>query len=177
MTPPLPPHELLKIIASTISAIGVIGGAYALLWRHFANKTVRDGIKKLKKEDLTENEFFKSLEQKDAEIITKLDSIADGIDKIDDRVKGNSVAIKRQELLFLIQTEPRRVETIEKIYSEYSEMGGNNYVSELVEIWREMHAKPEIEDRLPSTTRARRKRTSKKGNKQNGNHAHTIENR
>lgn len=156
MIPPLPPHEFLKIIASTISAIGVIGGAYALLWRHFANKTVCDGIKKLGKEDLTENEFFKSLEEKDAEIIAKLDSIVNGINKIDDRTKGNSVEIKRQELLFLIQTEPRRVETIEKIYSEYSEMGGNNYVSELVEIWRETHAKPELKDRLPSTTRARK---------------------
>lgn len=156
-----PAQEFITNVASIITAVGIIGGAYAVFWGHLARKVVRDGIKKIKREDLTENEFFQRLEAKDTEIIDKLDSIAEGVQTIDHLTKKNTVSIKRQELLFIIQTEPHRVETIERIYSEYLEMGGNSYISDLITVWRENHARPEIKDRI-STKKATkpRKRTN-----------------
>lgn len=156
-----PAQEFITNVASIITAVGIIGGAYAVFWGHLARKVVRDGIKKIKREDLTENEFFQRLEAKDTEIIDKLDSIAEGVQTIDHLTKKNTVSIKRQELLFIIQTEPHRVETIERIYSEYIEMGGNSYISDLITVWRENHARPEIKDRISTKQQAKpRKRTN-----------------
>lgn len=143
-----PTQEFITNVASIITAVGIIGGAYAVFWKHLAQKVVHDGIKKIKREDLTENEFFQQLEAKDREIIDKLDTIAEGVQTIDHLTKKNTISIKRQELLFIIQTEPHRVETIERIYSEYLEMGGNSYISDLITVWRENHARPEIKDRI-----------------------------
>lgn len=156
-----PAQEFIMNVASIITAVGIIGGAYAVFWGTLARKVVRDGIKKIKREDLTENEFFQRLEAKDTEIIDKLDSIAEGVQTIDHLTKKNTVSIKRQELLFIIQTEPHRVETIERIYSEYLEMGGNSYISDLITVWRENHARPEIKDRISTKQQSKpRKRTN-----------------
>lgn len=159
-------QEFITNVASIITAVGIIGGAYAVFWKHLAKKVVHDGIKKIRREDLTENEFFQQLEAKDREIIDKLDSIAEGVQTIDHLTKKNTISIKRQELLFIIQTEPHRVETIERIYSEYIEMGGNSYISDLITVWRENHARPEIKDRIstkqPTKPRKRTNTTRKK---------------
>lgn len=53
-----------------------------------------------------------------------------------DMMVENRRAILRQEILLLLHTRPERVEAVEMAYDEYVKMGGNSYITRVVNEWR-----------------------------------------
>jgi hypothetical protein len=51
-------------------------------------------------------------------------------------VKENRKGILRQEILLLIHMRPEKVEAIEQAYDEYVKMGGNSYITRVINEWR-----------------------------------------
>ena len=60
-----------------------------------------------------------------------------------DGIKKLTLGQKRQELLFLIHSDPHNVEAIEHVYDEYHKLGGNSYVDKIMRDWREKYECPE----------------------------------
>ena len=54
-----------------------------------------------------------------------------------------TVSVIRLELLNLIQHYPGRAELILKKYDEYKQRGGNSYIDDVVESWREKRKETE----------------------------------
>jgi hypothetical protein len=59
---------------------------------------------------------------------------AESLDKI-------SLQIKRLEMLNMIQHAPTKRTAIERIYDEYKSLGGNSYVDDVYDEWREKRVK------------------------------------
>jgi hypothetical protein len=80
----------------------------------------------------------------------------DRMKKISECVERNAKDIndikmtsKRTELLLYINTNPTKIEVIEKMAKEYEDQGGNSYVTnDVIPIWREKYAKKITEGRI-----------------------------
>ncbi len=70
------------------------------------------------------------------------------IQNVEDTVSTNRRNIIKMELLSLIRNEPQRAESIENLFTDYRNLGGNSYVCEIVEVWREIHEKNVIKERI-----------------------------
>lgn len=55
---------------------------------------------------------------------------------------------KRNEILLMINTQPEKVDEIERSYEDYKALGGNGYIDSLIETWREEYGKKMIKSRL-----------------------------
>lgn len=55
---------------------------------------------------------------------------------------------KRNEILLMINTQPEKVDEIERSYEDYKALGGNGYIDSLIEAWREEYGKKMIKSRL-----------------------------
>ena len=55
---------------------------------------------------------------------------------------------KRNEILLMINTQPERVDEIERAFEEYKALGGNGYIDSLVQAWREEYEKDLIKERI-----------------------------
>ena len=54
----------------------------------------------------------------------------------------------RCELLLMVNNQPEKVDAIENTYDEYTKAGGNSYVSDVINVWREEYAKKAIKKRI-----------------------------
>lgn len=70
------------------------------------------------------------------------------IQNVEDTVSTNRRNIIKMELLSLIRNEPQRAESIENLFTDYRNLGGNSYVCEIVEVWREIHERNVIKERI-----------------------------
>lgn len=61
---------------------------------------------------------------------------------------NNSRNGKRNEILLMINTQPEKVDEIERSYEDYKALGGNGYIDSLIETWREEYGKKMIKERL-----------------------------
>ena len=48
----------------------------------------------------------------------------------------------------MINNQPEKVDAIENTYDEYAKAGGNSYVSDVINVWREEYAKKAIKKRI-----------------------------
>ena len=79
------------------------------------------------------------------------DQIADikeDVSEIREIGKNNAKNGKRNEILLMINTQPEKVDEIERSFEDYKALGGNGYIDSLIEAWREEYGKKMIKESL-----------------------------
>ena len=109
--------------------VGLIGGVLTL-FRHAKN-----GLKEMLKGE------FQGVNNQIAEI-------KEDVSEIREIGKNNAKNGKRNEILLMINTQPEKVDEIERAFEEYKALGGNGYIDSLIEAWREEYEKDLIKARL-----------------------------
>lgn len=62
--------------------------------------------------------------------------------------RNNAKNGKRNEILLMINTQPEKVDEIERAFEDYKELGGNGYIDSLIKAWREEYEKDLIQARI-----------------------------
>ena len=109
--------------------VGLIGGVLTL-FRHAKN-----GLKEMLKGE------FQGVNDQIAEI-------KEDVSEIRDIGHNNARNGKRNEILLMINTQPEKVDEIERAFEEYKALGGNGYIDSLIEAWREEYEKDLIKARI-----------------------------
>lgn len=108
---------------------GLIGGIITLI------KYAKNGMKEMLKGE------FQGVNDQIAEI-------KEDVSEIRDIGHNNARNGKRNEILLMINTQPEKVDEIERSYEDYKALGGNGYIDSLIETWREEYGKKMIKERL-----------------------------
>ena len=108
---------------------GLIGGIITLI------KYAKNGMKEMLKGE------FQGVNDQIAEI-------KEDVSEIRDIGHNNARNGKRNEILLMINTQPEKVDEIERSYEDYKAVGGNGYIDSLIETWREEYGKKMIKERL-----------------------------
>lgn len=108
---------------------GLIGGIATLI------KYAKNGLKEMLKGE------FQGVNAQIAEI-------KEDVSEIRDIGHNNARNGKRNEILLMINTQPEKVDEIERSYEDYKALGGNGYIDSLIETWREEYGKKMIKERL-----------------------------
>nr|DAS17482.1 MAG TPA: Protein of unknown function (DUF1043) [Caudoviricetes sp.] len=109
--------------------VGLIGGVLTL-FRHAKN-----GLKEMLKGE------FEGVNNQIAEI-------KEDVKEVCEIGKNNAKNGKRNEILLMINTQPEKVDEIERAFEEYKALGGNGYVDSLIKTWREEYEKDLIKARI-----------------------------
>ncbi len=109
--------------------VGLIGGVLTL-FRHAKN-----GLKEMLKGE------FEGVNNQIAEI-------KEDMKEVREIGKNNAKNGKRNEILLMINTQPEKVDEIERSFEEYKALGGNGYVDSLIKTWREEYEKDLIKARI-----------------------------
>lgn len=109
--------------------VGLIGGVLTL-FRHAKN-----GLKEMLKGE------FEGVNNQIAEI-------KEDVKEVREIGKNNAKNGKRNEILLMINTQPEKVDEIERSFEEYKALGGNGYIDSLVQAWREEYEKDLIKARI-----------------------------
>lgn len=123
-------HLTVGEISGIVALLGgLIGGVLSLI------KYAKNGLKSMLKDEFqVVNDQIKEVKE-DIEEVRKI---------------GNSNAKngKRNEILLMINTQPEKVDEIERAFEEYKALGGNGYIDSLVQAWREEYEKDLIKERI-----------------------------
>lgn len=95
----------------------------------------------LKSRATAENRLSQQIEQ-------GFEKVSGEIANLSSKISLNRRDILKSEILWLIKHEPTRVETIENKFKEYRDHGGNSYICEMIEIWREEFVPKAIKERV-----------------------------
>ena len=109
--------------------VGLIGGVLTL-FRHAKN-----GLKEMLKGE------FQGVNNQIAEI-------KEDVKEVREIGRNNAKNGKRNEILLMINTQPEKVDEIERAFEDYKALGGNGYIDSLIEAWREEYEKDLIKERL-----------------------------
>lgn len=109
--------------------VGLIGGVLTL-FRHAKN-----GLKEMLK-----GEF--------EGVNNQITEIKEDVKEVREIGKNNAKNGKRNEILLMINTQPEKVDEIERSFEEYKALGGNGYVDSLIKTWREEYEKDLIKARI-----------------------------
>lgn len=118
--------EISSIIALLVA---LIGGIVSLL------KYAKNGLKGMLKSE------FQVVNDQIADI-------KEDVSEIREIGHNNARNGKRNEILLMINTQPEKVDEIERSYEDYKALGGNGYIDSLIEAWREEYGKKMIKSRL-----------------------------
>ena len=109
--------------------IGLIGGILTL-FRHAKN-----GMKEMLKGE------FQGVNNQIAEI-------QKDVKEVREIGRNNAKNGKRNEILLMINTQPEKVDEIERAFEDYKELGGKGYIDSLIKAWREEYEKDLIQARI-----------------------------
>lgn len=109
--------------------VGLIGGVLTL-FRHAKN-----GMKEMLKGE------FQGVNDQIAEI-------KEDVKEVREIGRNNAKNGKRNEILLMINTQPEKVDEIERAFENYKALGGNGYIDSLVQAWREEYEKDLIKKRI-----------------------------
>jgi hypothetical protein len=109
--------------------VGLIGGVLTL-FRHAKN-----GLKEMLKGE------FEGVNNQIAEV-------KEDVKEVREIGRNNAKNGKRNEILLMINTQPEKVDEIERSFEEYKALGGNGYIDSLVQTWREEYEKDLIKARI-----------------------------
>ena len=109
--------------------VGLIGGVLTL-FRHAKN-----GLKEMLKGE------FQGVNNQIAEI-------KEDVKEVREIGRNNAKNGKRNEILLMINTQPEKVDEIERAFEDYKALGGNGYIDSLVQTWREEYEKDLIKARI-----------------------------
>lgn len=89
-----------------------------------------------------------SLQEQFNKVDKRLDCLEQKIEKVKEIGITNTRNGIRNEILIMINTQPEKVDEIERAFERYKESGGNGYIDNLIKAWREEYEDKIIKDRL-----------------------------
>ena len=123
-------HLTVGEISGIVAFIGgLIGGIITLI------KYAKNGLKGILKDE------FQGVNDQIAEV-------KEDIKEVREIGKNNAKNGKRNEILLMINTQPEKVDEIERAFEDYKALGGNGYIDSLVQTWREEYEKDLIKARI-----------------------------
>lgn len=123
-------HLTIGEISGIVALIGgLIGGIITLI------KYAKNGLKGMLKDE------FQGVNDQIAEV-------KEDIKEVREIGKNNAKNGKRNEILLMINTQPEKVDEIERAFEDYKALGGNGYIDSLVQTWREEYEKDLIKARI-----------------------------
>lgn len=123
-------HLTVGEISGIVALLGgLIGGVLSLF------KYAKNGLKSMLKDE------FQVVNDQIADI-------KEDVTEIREIGNNNAKNGKRNEILLMINTQPEKVDEIERSYEDYKALGGNGYIDSLIEAWREEYGKKMIKERL-----------------------------
>lgn len=123
-------HLTIGEISGIVALIGgLIGGTITLI------KYAKNGLKGMLKDE------FQGVNDQIAEV-------KEDIKEVREIGKNNAKNGKRNEILLMINTQPEKVDEIERAFEDYKALGGNGYIDSLVQTWREEYEEDLIKARI-----------------------------
>ena len=123
-------HLTVGEISGIVALLGgLIGGIISLF------KYAKNGLKSMLKDE------FQVVNDQIADI-------KEDIKEVREIGHSNSKNGKRNEILLMINTQPEKVDEIERAFEDYKALGGNGYIDSLVQAWREEYEKDLIKERI-----------------------------
>ena len=108
---------------------GLIGGVISLV------KYAKNGLKSMLKDEFQV-------------VNDQIEEVKEDIKEVREIGHNNSKNGKRNEILLMINTQPEKVDEIERAFEDYKALGGNGYIDSLVQAWREEYEKDLIKERI-----------------------------
>jgi len=123
-------HLTVGEISGIVALLGgLIGGVISLV------KYAKNGLKSMLKDE------FQMVND-------QIEEVKEDIKEVREIGRSNSKNGKRNEILLMINTQPEKVDEIERAFEEYKALGGNGYIDSLVQAWREEYEKDLIKERI-----------------------------
>ena len=123
-------HLTVGEISGIVALLGgLIGGVLSLI------KYAKNGLKSMLKDEFQV-------------VNDQIANIKEDVTEIRKIGNNNAKNGKRNEILLMINTQPEKVDEIERSYEDYKALGGNGYIDSLIEAWREEYGKKMIKERL-----------------------------
>lgn len=123
-------HITIQEIVATVGGISGLIVGLKLLWQN-AKKVLSI-----------------SLQEQFNKVDKRLDCLEQKIEKVEEIGITNTRNGIRNEILIMINTQPEKVDEIERTFERYKESGGNGYIDNLIKAWREEYEDKIIKDRL-----------------------------
>lgn len=114
--------------------VGLIGGVLTLF------RYAKNGMKEMLKGE------FQGVNNQIAEI-------KEDVKEVREIGRNNAKNGKRNEILLMINTQPEKVDEIERAFEDYKALGGNGYIDSLINAWREEYEKDLIKARIKKRRR------------------------
>ena len=123
-------HLTVGEISGIVALLGgLIGGVISLV------KYAKNGLKSMLKDEFQV-------------VNDQIEEVKEDIKEVREIGHSNSQNGKRNEILLMINTQPEKVDEIERAFEEYKALGGNGYIDSLVQAWREEYEKDLIKERI-----------------------------
>lgn len=123
-------HLTVGEISGIVALLGgLIGGIISLF------KYAKNGLKSMLKDEFQV-------------VNDQIEEVKEDIKEVREIGHNNSKNGKRNEILLMINTQPEKVDEIERAFEEYKALGGNGYIDSLVQAWREEYEKDLIKERI-----------------------------
>lgn len=123
-------HLTVGEISGIVALLGgLIGGIITLV------KYAKNGLKSMLKDEFQV-------------VNDQIEEVKEDIKEVREIGHSNSKNGKRNEILLMINTQPEKVDEIERAFEEYKALGGNGYIDSLVQAWREEYEKDLIKERI-----------------------------
>lgn len=123
-------HLTVGEISGIVALLGgLIGGIITLI------KYAKNGLKSMLKDEFQV-------------VNNQIEEVKEDIKEVREIGHNNSKNGKRNEILLMINTQPEKVDEIERAFEDYKALGGNGYIDSLVQAWREEYEKDLIKKRI-----------------------------
>ena len=123
-------HLTVGEISGIVALLGgLIGGVISLV------KYAKNGLKSMLKDEFQV-------------VNDQIEEVKEDIKEVREIGYNNSKNGKRNEILLMINTQPEKVDEIERAFEDYKALGGNGYIDSLVQAWREEYEKDLIKERI-----------------------------
>lgn len=123
-------HLTVGEISGIVALLGgFIGGIITLV------KYAKNGLKSMLKDEFQV-------------VNDQIEEVKEDIKEVREIGHNNSKNGKRNEILLMINTQPEKVDEIERAFEEYKALGGNGYIDSLVQAWREEYEKDLIKEKI-----------------------------
>lgn len=123
-------HLTVGEISGIVALLGgLIGGVISLV------KYAKNGLKSMLKDEFQV-------------VNDQIEEVKEDVKEVREIGHNNSKNGKRNEILLMINTQPEKVDEVERAFEEYKALGGNGYIDSLVQAWREEYEKDLIKERI-----------------------------
>lgn len=123
-------HITIQEIVATVGGISGLIVGLKLLWQN-AKKVLSI-----------------SLQEQFEKVDKRLDCLEQKIEKVEEIGTTNTRNGIRNEILLMVNSQPEKIDEIERAFERYKEVGGNGYIDNLIQAWREEYEDKIIKDRL-----------------------------